>query len=251
MKSIFKEEIMDQQILYKKLDELESTNESFAFIKKVIHSRKVNIEKSKQILLKNKINIRKIEKELDNVAQEIAKQKDYNISKQLSNIKKILINEIKDKDIPKVVVLNMLVYVINFLITNAFKIALTKLKIPYPKKVSELITGLIVSPITDELEHVISIKYNLKTSDSLKYGSRFMSALLHKTINKSNHSNNQSAILLTGIGVNKVRSSLKVLNIPYVKTIQLEVKSLMYTSYLIVLNIVESLKELFNIVENK
>ena len=147
--------------VYKLITELEEKEISKESVNKIVKTRQNNINASRSNLQKYGINLKNLDSELKDFINKALKGSDHNINKQLEILTKHLqleLDKINDSKLVKIVILNIIVYVLNYLVYFLFEIGLRKLKVPKADTISTIITSFIISPITDEIAFKVEEK---------------------------------------------------------------------------------------------
>jgi hypothetical protein len=226
--------------VYKLITELEEKEISKESVNKIVKTRQNNINTAKNNLKKYGINLKYLDNELKDFVNKVLRGSDHNINKQLEILTKHLqleLDKINDSKLVKIVILNIIVYVLNYLIYFLFEIGLRKLRIPKAETIATIITSFIISPITDEIAFKVEEKGDYESSIFSKYGSRLVTGLIHKLVFSLHAptSSNQLIIALSGIIINKLKWLFKEeLDIPIIESAVIEIRKLIYNCYLII-----------------
>jgi len=230
---------------YQLITELEEKETSKEFINKLVKTRQTNINTAKNNLKKYGINLKYLDDELKDFVNKVLKGSDHNVNKQLEILTKNLqkkLDKINDNKLVKIVILNIIVYVLNYLIYFLFEIGLKKLKVPKSDTIATVITSFIISPITDEIAFKVEEKGGYESSLFSKYGSRLVTGLIHKLVFSAHAptSSNQLIIALSGIIINKLKWLFKEeLDVPILESVVMEIKKLIYNCYLIIFKFIK------------
>ena len=228
---------------YKILNELEEKLINKQYLNKLSNTRQNNINNSKATLKKYGINTKNLDSELDDFVNKTLKGQDHNIDKHLEILTNHLKNEldnVNDNKLVKIVILNMIVYSLNYLVYFILLTIFKKLKIPKANTVSIIITSFIVSPITDEVAFKVEEKGGYESSIFSKYGSRIITGLIHKLISHPIGINNQIIISLMGITINQLKLIFKdELDIPILETTIMGIRKAIYNCYLIIFKFIK------------
>ena len=231
--------------VYKLITELEEKEISKESVNKLVKTRQNNINTSKNNLQKYGINLKNLDTELKDFVNKAIKGSDHNINKQLEILTKHLqleLDKINDSKLVKIVILNIIVYVLNYLIYFLLEIGLRKLRVPKSDTISTIITSFIISPITDEIAFKVEEKGEYESSIFSKYGSRLTIGIIHKLIFsvQAPTSSNQLIIALSGIIINKLKWLFKEeLDVPILESSVMTLRKLVYNCYLIIFKFIK------------
>lgn len=230
---------------YKLLTELEEKETSKESVNNLVRNRQNNIDTARNTLQKYGINLKNLDSELKDFVNKAIKGNDYNINKQLEILTKHLqleLDKINDSKLVKIVILNIIVYILNYLVYFLFEIGLRKLRVPKADVVSTIITSFIISPITDEIAFKVEEKGKYKSSIFSKYGSRLTMGLIHNLVFSAQAptSKNQLIVALSGIIINKLKWLFKEeLDIPIFESSIMGIRKLVYDCYLIIFKFIK------------
>lgn len=230
---------------YQLIMELEEKETSKESVNTLVKTRQNNINTAKSNLQKYGINLKNLDSELKDFVNKVTKGSDHNINKQLEILTKHLqleLDKINDSKLVKIVILNIIVYVLNYLIYFLFEIGLRKLRIPKADLIATIITSFIISPITDEIAFKVEEKGDYKSSIFSKYGSRLTMGLIHKLVFSAHEptSKNQLIIALSGIIINNLKWLFKEeLDVPIFESSIMAIRKLVYDCYLIIFKFIK------------
>lgn len=192
---------------YKIINEIENRKSDI----KIHTSNKQNFESSKIYLKNIGVSLKHIDDELRDLAKKIVHGHDVNIKKQLEKLSSDLtkkLDKINDNRISKIVILNLTVYVLNFLVYTILFLLIRRISSDKKAEIiSTVICSFIVSPITDELAVKIEEKGNYRSSFLINLGSKSFTAIIQSFLfsGPSSSGLNQLIISLTGMVINKFR----------------------------------------------
>jgi len=233
---------------YKILNEIETKdnfdkNSSLQLVK----TRQKNINKSKAVLQKYKINTKELDYNLDDFINTSKKGKVNETDKQLH----LLINKLRkeldktnDNKTSKIILLNMIVYILNYVTYFLIRFILIRFRISISTSndIATIITSFIVSPITDEIAFKVEESGGYQSSAFSKYGSRLVTGGIHNLIFAplSPTSKNQLIITLSGILINKFKVLfLKDVDIPILNNVMGELRKGIGNCYLIIFKFIK------------
>lgn len=238
--------MINQDKVFQLLTEIEEKNiPNKLMVNNLVKTRSNNIENSKQILKKYGINFKSLDSQLEDIAFKIVKGKNYNINEQLNIMGEDLKNKldkINDNKTVKIVILNLFVYMFNFLVWLVFDFVLRKFKIKSSKNISVIITSFMIAPITDQLASKISEKGKYESGSFEKYGLRFIMYIIQKLFLPGTGANSQLIISLSGIIVNKLKWLFsEELDNFIIEKIIMEIRSFVYNCYVVIFKIIEKM----------
>jgi hypothetical protein len=216
-------------------------------ISHLVKTRQKNINKSKAVLQKYKINTKELDYNLDDFINTAKKGKHNETDKQLH----LLINKLRkeldktnDSKTAKIILLNMIVYMLNYITYFLIRFVLIRFRVSITASndVATIITSFIVSPITDEIALKVEESGGYQSSAFSKYGSRLVTGGIHNLIFAplSPTSKNQLIITLSGILINKFKVLfLKDVDIPILNNVMGELRKGIGNCYLIIFKFIK------------
>lgn len=229
--------------IYKLITELEEKEISKNEVNRLVKTRENNIKSSENTLKKYGIKLKYLDVELRDFVNKVLKGSESNSNKQLEILTKHLqkeLDKINDSKVVKVVILNMIVYVLNYIVYFLIMISLRKMKISKADLFATIITSFIISPITDEIAFKIEEKGNYQSSIISKYGSRLITGMIHSLIYSPSYGGNQLIIALSGIIINNFKSLYKSeLDVPILDSTIMQIRKLIYYCYLIIFRFIK------------
>lgn len=229
--------------IYKLITEIEEKEISKNEVNSLVKTRQNNIKSSENTLKKYGINLKYLDGELKDFVNKALKGSDHNINKQLEILTKHLqkeLDKINDSKVVKIVILNMIVYVLNYIVYFLIMISLRKMKLSKADTVATIVTSFIISPITDEIAFKVEEKGNYQSSIISKYGSRLITGMIHSFLSSPSYGSNQLIIALSGIIINKIKSLYKSeLYIPILDSSIMQIRKLVYYCYLIIFKFIK------------
>lgn len=238
--------MLNQNKVFQIITELEDVSYKTPEINKMVKTRERNIESSKLVLKNVGINLKTLDDNLNDIAIKIVRGKNYNIDKQLDIMTEDLkekLDKINNSKLVKIVILNIFVYVFNFIIWTIFEITFKRFGVKSPKTLATIITGFIVSPITDELAAKISEKGKYEQGFFSKVGSKIVMTIIHKLFLISGTvAGNQLIVSLVGMVLNKLKWLFsEELDNVVIEKIVMSIRSITYYCYIVVFKIIEKL----------